>query len=232
MGTDPDIAESDRIIGSSALLAQHRAVLRLKHYSIRTDVAYLAWINRCILIASERCEHPRSGRVRRHRFGPSVVQKAVNRALRTAGVHNKASTHALPPSFPNHILADGYDIRAVQQLIRHSDVRTTMTTARYRYAAHTGTRLKTVELVEQSQPPSASQPRAKTSHRSTDLGPSDRFVVRSRYNEMELRHRVTEVRRIRRPQNRMWGLTYAQIPAKGLEERIVQRGSKLSIYRY
>jgi hypothetical protein len=222
MGTDPDIAESDRIIGSSALLAQLHDVLRLKHDSIRTEVAYLAWINRCILIASERCEHPRSGKVRRPHFDPSVVQKAVNRALCAAGVHRKASPHALPPSFANHILDHGYDIRAVQQLIRHSDVRTTMSTTRYRYGAPTATRLKTVELVEQSQPWSASQPRAKRSHRSTEPRPSDRLVVRSRYNEIELRHRVKQVRRIRRPEDRMWEFTYPQIPAMGLEERIVQ----------
>jgi hypothetical protein len=57
MGTHPDIAESDRIIGSSTLLAQARDALRLKHYSIRTEVAYLGWIERYILFHAKR--HPR-----------------------------------------------------------------------------------------------------------------------------------------------------------------------------
>jgi hypothetical protein len=56
MGTNPDIAESDRIIGSSPLLAQVRDVLRLKHYSIRTEVAYLGWVKRYILFSGKR--HP------------------------------------------------------------------------------------------------------------------------------------------------------------------------------
>jgi hypothetical protein len=57
MGTHSDIAESDRIIGSSDLLAQVRDGLRLKHYSIRTEVAYLGWIKRYILFSGKR--HPR-----------------------------------------------------------------------------------------------------------------------------------------------------------------------------
>jgi hypothetical protein len=57
MGTHPDIVESDRIIGSSDLLAQVRDVLRFKHYSIRAEVAYRGWIKRYILFHG-KC-HPR-----------------------------------------------------------------------------------------------------------------------------------------------------------------------------
>jgi len=56
MGTSRDTEESDRIVGSSPLLAKARDTLRLKHYSIRTEVAYLGWIKRYILFHGKR--HP------------------------------------------------------------------------------------------------------------------------------------------------------------------------------
>jgi hypothetical protein len=95
---------------------------------------------------------------------------------------------------------------------------------RYRYDEYTGTRLKTVELVEETQPWSPSERRAKTPCQSGEPAPSDRFGVRVGYNEVELRDRVKQVGGIWRPEDRMWELTYAQIQAMGLEERIVQGG--------
>jgi hypothetical protein len=95
---------------------------------------------------------------------------------------------------------------------------------RYRYDEYTRTGLKTVELVEQSQPWSPSQSCANTSRRSRDPAPSDRLGVRVGYNKVEPRDRVKPVRWIRPPEDRMSELTYAQIEAMGLEERIVQGG--------
>lgn len=68
---------------------------------------------------------PRNGLVQRYHVHPSAIRKQINRAKDQAGITKRVTAHVFRHSFATHLLEDGVNIRMVQTLLGHKDVKTT-----------------------------------------------------------------------------------------------------------
>lgn len=101
--------------------------VRLPHALGRKDprAGYdLSW--QYLFPSSRVTPDPSTGRRGRFHLHPSSMQRNIKQAARESGVHKPVSCHTLRRSFATQMLRAGYDVRSVQRLMGHNDVRTTM----------------------------------------------------------------------------------------------------------
>lgn len=84
------------------------------------------WIWQYIFPAGRIVKDHHSGEMRRHHLHESGIQKSLKRAVRQTGITKKVGCHTFRHSFATHLLENGYDIRTIQELLGHKDVKTTM----------------------------------------------------------------------------------------------------------
>jgi integron integrase len=83
------------------------------------------WGWQYVFPAKKLSQDPRSDKLRRHHVLESGLQKAVKTAVRRAGITKRVSCHTFRHSFATHLLENGVNIRIVQELMGHADVKTT-----------------------------------------------------------------------------------------------------------
>lgn len=84
-----------------------------------------SWSWQWVFPSTKLSTDPRGGEIRRHHMVESSLQKSLSRAVKKCGITKRVTSHTFRHSFATHLLESGTNIRVVQKLLGHADVKTT-----------------------------------------------------------------------------------------------------------
>ena len=110
----------------------------------------LSW--KYVFPSAKRSVDPLTGITRRHHLYENIMQKAIAKAVLKSDINKKVSCHTFRHSFATHLLDSGTDIRTIQTLLGHKNLKTTMIYTHISVNKGTGTRspLDSLNLEKQS----------------------------------------------------------------------------------
>ena len=84
------------------------------------------WAWQWVFPQARRWRNKETGEQGRHHIDPSIIQRTLHEVVLRSGIPKPIGCHTFRHSFATHLLEAGYDIRTIQELLGHSDVKTTM----------------------------------------------------------------------------------------------------------
>ena len=112
------IHKADRLAGVPGVFLPH--ALAARH-----PAAAVSWEWFWMFPSGSISKDPRSGVERRHHLHEIMISRELTRATKLAGLAKRVTAHTLRHSFATHLILRGVDIRSIQELLGHADVRTT-----------------------------------------------------------------------------------------------------------